>query len=287
LDPDEAGIMDDISRGSTPPDTRFPPVQRPPVPDSPFLSSVYQWQFPDGLDTPIRLPVYYYDNTLMSAAYTASTAMVKALLPSRDMHPVEILPGRCVVIFTAFEYRKTDIHPYNEFSIAFAVTFGRRSVPLWTIGRMAVARCFHAYVWQLPVTTEIARWGGVDLYGYPKFVADIDFAREDTALVCRVGEGGAHILTLRGAKLATTPGKRLRFKTYSLKDGIPLCANIYANPIQYAETVRTRGVSLELGEDHAIARQLRLLGLSKRPLFYQYSPNNELILFAPRNLIDD
>ena len=28
------------------------------------------------------------------------------------------------------------------------------------------------------LTTEIARWGGVELYGFPKFIADIDFNRK-------------------------------------------------------------------------------------------------------------
>lgn len=266
---------------------RFPPVRRPPVPASEFLAGVYQWQFPEGLETPLRLPVYYYDNSLMSAAFTASTAKVRALLPSAEMHPVETVPGRCLAVFTAFEYRETDIHPYNEFSIAFVIRFGKRGLPLWTAGRMALQRCFHVYVWQLPVTTEIARWGGVELYGYPKFVADIDFRREPSAFVCDLSEGGKRILTLRGATPDTSQGKRLRFKTYSLIDGIPLCANVYANPVEYAESIRPRDVALELGREHRVARQLRELELGERPLFYQYSPQNELILFAPRNLIDD
>lgn len=269
------------------PETRLPPVQRPPVPASRFLSGVYQWQFPEGMETPLRLPVYYYDNSLMSAVFTASTTEVRALLPSAEMHPVEIVPGRCLVSFTAFEYRDTDIHPYNEFSIAFVIRFGKRSLPLWSLGRMALQRCFHVYVWQLPVTTEIARWGGVELYGYPKFVADIDFTREPAAFVCNLGEDGKQILTLRGAKRDTSQGKRLRFKTYSLIDDIPLCANVYANPIEYAEAIRPNDVTLELGREHRIARRLRQLELGSRPLLYQYSPRNELILFAPRNLIDD
>jgi len=51
------------------------------------------------------------------AVYTASTRRVRRLLPHPAMNPIEMFPGRCMVAFTAYEYRKTDIGPYNEFSI--------------------------------------------------------------------------------------------------------------------------------------------------------------------------
>ena len=44
---------------------------------------------------------------------------------------------------------------------------------------------------------------------------------------------------------------------------------------------------LSVGEKHPVARQLRELGLSERPLFYNYMPLMEAVLYAPRNLMDD
>ena len=73
---------------------------------------------------------------------------------------------------------------------------------------MMAKRYFTAYVWQLPVTTERARRGGVDMYGYPKFLADISFSREKDALACTLSEGGKNILVLKGQKLQTVPWKR-------------------------------------------------------------------------------
>lgn len=37
-----------------------------------------------------------------------------------------------MVAFTAFDYRDCDIGPYNEFSIAFLITFCNKSTPLFT-----------------------------------------------------------------------------------------------------------------------------------------------------------
>jgi hypothetical protein len=253
-----------------------------------FFKGIIQMEFNvEGFDRVGKLPCFYYDNTAMTAIYTASTDMVRRHLPISAMHPVEVVPGKALVAFTAFEYRRTDIDPYNEFSISFPITFGKKGIPGLTVLSMMARRYFTAYVWQLPVTTEIARKGGVDYYGYPKFLADIDFSHEGHKLVCTLSEGGEKILSLRGKKLKTCLEKVNRFKTYSVKDGVPLVANIYMNPIEFGKSMSRSAAELSIGENHRIARQLRELGLSDKPLFYQYMPVTEAILFGGRNLMDD
>lgn len=269
------------------PRTRAKVTKLPTRQPSEFLKSLVQQELPmEPFDRKGKLPVFYYDNTSMTAVFTASTRKVRELLPDARMHPLELLPGRCVVSFSAFEYRDTDIDPYNEFSIAFLISYDRRPLPTAGLLRGMLNRSFEAYVWKLPVTTEIARWGGVELYGYPKFLADIDFTRTPDSLECSLAENGRQVLTLTGQALKTAPAKRLRYRAYSLKDGLPLCANVYTNPLEYAQSMASGAARLELG-DHPIADQLRALDLSAHPVMYQYSPKNELVLFGPRNLIDD
>jgi len=252
-----------------------------------FLKGVLQWEMTmKDLSLEGKLPVFYYDNTAMTAIYTASAGQVKRLLPLSDMHPVETWPGRALVAFTAFEYRKTDIDPYNEFSISFLITFRKKAVPGITVMSMMARRYFMAYVWQLPVTTERARRGGVDMYGYPKFIADIVFSRENDALVCTLSEGGKNILILKGQKLKTSAEKVNRFKTYSVKDGVPLAANVYMNPIKFGKSASSKAAQLSLGT-HDIAQKLKEINLGTKPLFFQYMPIMEAILFGPRNLMDD
>lgn len=252
-----------------------------------FFQGVIQWDMmtKDGsLDG--RLPVFYYDNTAMTAIYTADTARIRHLLPRPDMHPVEVWKGRALVAFTAFEYRASDIDPYNEFSISFPVTFPKKGTAGLTVLCMMAKRYFTAYVWQLPVTTERARRGGVDMYGYPKFLADIVFKQEGDMLVCTLSEGSQNILTLKGRKLTTSAEKVNRFKTYSIKDGVPLAANVYMNPLQFGKSTSGIAAQLTLG-NHDIAEQLRGINLSKKSLFFQYMPFMEAILYGPRNLMDD
>ena len=58
-------------------------------------------------------------------------------------------------------------------------------------------------------------------------------------------------------------------------NGIPLAANVYQNPLKYAESRDKDSVLLELGVNHPISASLRGIELSPSPLMYQYSPIHE------------
>lgn len=227
-----------------------------------------------------KMPVFYYDNTSFTAMFTASTDRVRPFLPHPDMRPVEVLPGRCLIAFIAFEYRKSDLDPYNEFCIGVGVTFRKGQVPLVTMSSQFLRRSLSAYIWHLPVTTEIARVGGVEYYGYPKFIADIKFHREADRIRCDLAEEGKMILSLSGRTLATGTGKRLEYTTYSIKDGIPLRTRILVDPIEFAQSMSRDAAKLEVGSGHPICEELKSIGLSEKPILYQYCPVTEAILFA-------
>jgi hypothetical protein len=251
-----------------------------------FFKGIMQWELSSGANAG-KVPVFYYDNTAITAVFTASTSRVRQYLPLDRMHPAELYPGRCLVAFTAFEYRRTDINPYNELSISVLISFGSRAIPGVTVAAQFLRRCLTAWVWHLPVTTEIARAGGVDLYGYPKFLADITFERRTDSIACQLSAGSSKVLTLRGKVLPAKRGKVVRYVTYSVKDGIPLAANVYTNQVEYAERRGADAVELEIGSGHPICDELRSIELSATPLLYQFAPVTQAILFAPRNLIDN
>lgn len=227
-----------------------------------------------------KMPVFYYDNTSFTAAFTASTDKVRPFLPHPGMRPVELFPGRCLVVFMAFEYRRTDIDPYNEFCIAVGISFRKSQIPLATMATQLLRRSMSAYIWHLPVTTEIARVGGVDYYGYPKFLADIAFRREPGRIRCDLAEGRKKILSLSGKALPTSKGRNLEYTTYSIKDGALLRTRILVNPIEFSQSMSRDAAKLEIGWEHPICSELKSIELSEKPFLYQYSPMNEAILFA-------
>ena len=71
--------------------------------------------------------------------------------------------GQALVAFGCFQYRKTDIGPYNEVGLAILTTSPQSPVPA-------------LYVVHLPVNTALANRAGHEIWGYNKFVAAIDIA---------------------------------------------------------------------------------------------------------------
>jgi hypothetical protein len=164
---------------------------------------------------------------------------------------------------------------------------GKKGIPGLSILSQMRKKCYSAFVWHLPVTTEIARWGGVELYNYPKFIAGINFTRTTDSIICDLSEKGEHILTLKGPLLKTAPGPVARYKTYPVRQGVPLCGNVYVSHLDYVEKRNPKGVELTLGSGHTICKELAGVDLGEKAVLYQYSADNEAVLFGPRNLIDD
>ena len=246
----------------------------------PFFESVVQQEMTLG-GLKVLVPVFYEDTTSMNAVFTASTERVAELLPHPDLHPVELRRGRCLVSVTALEYRRSGLGPYNEVAIAAPVAFGRRAVRLLDAIAAVVRHAFSLHILHLPVTTEPARIGGVELYGYPKFLADITFTRGERRVVCTLAEGGARILALAGEDLGGYRHKRLHVTTWSMKGGTLLRTAIEFDDLEFAETLRRGAATLEIGSEHRVARQLATLDLDPRPLLFQMSPRGRGILFEP------
>jgi len=209
---------------------------------------------------------------------------VKSLLPDSRMRLIEVVPGRCLAVFTAFEYRATDIGPYNELSIAFPVKL-ERTFPGLDAARQFLSNRYSAYVWQLPVTTEVARRGGIEFYGFPKFLADIEFEDREGHRECRLSEDGVPILSLKGRHLHTKKGPFVEATTYSVMEGITIHAKICTDALEFGQSLKPDAAELTLA-DHPLADALRKLGLSQHPLLYQYCPLTEAILFGGRNLME-
>jgi hypothetical protein len=125
------------------------------------------------------------------------------------------------------------------------------------------------------------------MYGLPKFIADISFKKEKGWIACLLSESNEKILALRGKILPTRRGKISKAVIYSMIDDIPLVANVVVDSIAFAQTRDKQAATLELGNGHTISKTLAGIGLSRKPVAYQYCPITRAILFGARNLMDD
>jgi hypothetical protein len=237
-------------------------------------------------DYDVTLPIFYYDAASFTGIFTAPVSRVRAYMPFPDMTPLEIIPGRSLIGISAFEYRDTDIAPYNELSVAAMVSYPKRQITGISLAGQLLRNSLQIAILSLPVTTERARKGGVEMAGYPKFLADIEFSEKSGRRVCVVSAGGSRLLTFHGKILQTNKGPRTHVKVFNSIQGIPMGANIFMNQLEFAQVFGRGKSGMDIGRGHELCDILSDLQLSKSPLVYQFCPRYEAILFNTKNLMD-
>lgn len=213
----------------------------------------------------VELPVVVRDATSGAATFAVSAATAKSLLPSDELELLEPWPGRALCSIAMIEYRDNDLGAYNEVSIAFFVRpkGAPRGLPfVGTIidfmrGRAAT------YIHHLPVDGAFTCEAGRTIWGFPKTVEEIDFARSEGRARCRLVMGGEHVLTLTLPRGGTRSLPDSTMVTYSYIDGAVHATRFSSG----GEGVgfHLGGAELELGS-HSISEELRGLGLPKRAL---------------------
>jgi hypothetical protein len=239
-----------------------------------FFDGIVQAQKPCR-DTLIPTPTFYQDVMMLSAVFLAPLDRVRALLPSKRLHPFRPTPWHSVVFIGAYEYRECDIGPYNEVMVAIPVSLDH-PLPLFTGLLRKMPAEPDAYIVHLPVTTEIALVGGVEFLALPKFLADIEFEQEGDWVSGRLSEAGEHILTLSVRKGRSQPVPRSRTHPIGVRGGRLLrCLAIQAEG-EGTVSKNAEDVKLELG-NHRISQELRDLHLGRVTLG-EYTPATQLIL---------
>jgi Acetoacetate decarboxylase (ADC) len=252
---------------------------------SPFFDGVAQSEVTIA-GQPAKVPIFYYDGTATQAVFVARLGALRRLMPDPRFCPARLAPGLGAVAITCFEYRDTDIGPYNELAISVVLNepWFLPNLPGLALISSLRRRQLHAWVHHLPVTTEIARAGGVDFYNYPKFIAGIDFDESDEHRTCRLSEGAEHILTLSGKRIATPRSEQFQLFSHLWMDRQPQGSEFKINASEMGVSLSPAAASLQLGERHPIALELAGLLLSRRPIQYQYMLRFEGILYGPEHL---
>lgn len=237
---------------------------------------------------PALAPLFYRDVRMMLGLFAAPLDAVRAVLPSARLRPLRPFTGHGVVAVACFEYRDTDIGPYNEVAVAVAARLDRGPTGPLACLRSVLSRRYRCFVADLPVNTEIALHGGLDWFHYPKTLADIRFEEDRDHRTCTVRdpETGEPIYTFRGRKLATRPvgpheGRRETTEITSWPvDGEKLLrATMLLHEDRRARSLRQDAMTLHCSS-HARARALRDLRPG-RLLAYTWAPDARAILLEP------
>jgi len=217
-----------------------------------------------------KTPFRYSDYSLMGAAFHAPVNSVKRVLPSERLKLVEVAPDTTTIALIATENRVIDdMSPYNEFDVMVPVTYEMGD----NVPGLPGIYCIY-----LPVTTEEALIGGIEIYGYPKFLADISFEEVGEIRRCRVRADGKEILTLEVRK-SPTKMESYDTYTYTVKDGQLIRALLKVQG-QNSTIYVSGGASYILG-DHPISEEIKALGIGSTSVMCRYAPQLKMLLHLP------
>ncbi|QSG11542.1 Acetoacetate decarboxylase [Halapricum desulfuricans] len=200
--------------------------------------------------------------SIVGAVFSADRGAVATLLPA-GLEPIRATRTRAALTVLAVTYDRVGedtIDPYDEVGVLIpAVETGTRTWPYLSGLRRGVS----GYVYTLPVSTEPARAFGVDIWGYPKLVAEIDLRDTGRIRHATVIADGQQIISFEGWRPPTIPA-RLSGYNYTVKDEqllrekTRLSGSVGMWPRGHAE--------LAFGK-HPIGQRLANVAVDERPLY--------------------
>lgn len=237
----------------------------------PFFANVQpQGTVSLGHGKSLPLPIRYFDVLSFGGRFSADEGAVRQALPSPRLVPAQAGPGRSLVILAAYDYRRCDLGPYREFGAW---------IPVVDRGDGASGRT-GVYCHLLPLTSEEGLIGGIDGWGFPKFIADIEIEETGNRLGCRVSVNDRAVVTLEMELGPPVPTPEpVEIDIYTVKnDEILRCRVASA----WNDGVRgdSGGATLRLGT-HPRAEALRRLDITPESIDHWYEPGRRLILFGP------
>lgn len=208
----------------------------------------------------VELPIRYYRSDCFLGVFSADADAVAARLPSDELAPVRLSGHRTALGVVAYNYIETGVGAYGEIGVAAMCTFGGPTVPVLPALLETRWPRFGAFVLHLPVTTRLARAAGREVWGYPKFVADMAFDLQPERQRVELREGGTDLLRLEVGRRGRIVRDNRPLVTYTAKDGDLIRTQVASRAVYQMCVGRPNG-HLELG-DHPLADELRALDLS-------------------------
>lgn len=236
-------------------------------------------------------PNFYYQNSRVTAVYTADLDALRALIPAQvleQVQPLQIWPGRGVVALTAYTYRYCDNDSYNEVALSIVTNKpGSSNLGPLTLWGQTRSKDLWGYVLKLPVNTELAKVRGVVGYNLPKWLTPIDYRETDNSVLVQITDSatGKPDVTLETARLGDLSSDA-ELVTNSFTNlghnGQLAYGYAVARQLSHASSTDADTVKLTL-TDGSLSTFIKSLGLGKL-LKYEYVPEFQGALYAPQPL---
>ena len=236
-------------------------------------------------------PNFYYQNSRVTAVYTADLDALRALMPPEvlaTVHPLQIWPGRGLIAFTAYTYEHCDNDAYNEVAVSIITNKpGKANLGPFTLIGQSMSGDFWGYVLKLPVNTELARVRGVVGYNLPKWLTGIDRKEDAQSVVYDITDSqtGKVDVSFKAKKLDNlSRDVDIVTSSFTNLDHQGQLAYGYAvsRQLSHGSSRDADSVTLTLS-DGSLSNYLRAMKLGKM-MKYEYVPEFQSALYAPKPL---
>ena len=230
------------------------------------MQVIEQRTLSDG--TEVALPIRYIDDRCLAATFLTDLERASKVLEGTGLQPVPQEDGKAVVVYMTWEYRQTDIGPYNEVGLTILSVANGDPAPA-------------IYVADLPVTTEAANRAGQEIWGYNKFVTEIEVKGEGKQFSSIVHDPQSGLIaSLAGTRGGSVPVAPTDIQSFSL-----LQQQVIKTLVQVPTPWHASGgdgFRMTIGDStHRMANNLRALGLDGAiPALVQYADPFQSLLFA-------
>lgn len=211
----------------------------------------------------IDLPIRYWRTDCFMGVFAADYGAILDLLPSTRLQPVRLSGGRAAVAVVAYNYLETGVGPYGEIGISPLCTLDRTAPPVLGLAE-GYRQGSAGFVAHLPVTARVAREAGRQVWGYPKFVADMAFVLSPERQSVILSEDGQEILRLEVRRAGHVALEQAPLSTFTVRDDRLIRTTIPTRG-HVATTLGSGGGELAFGT-HPLAHSLTELGLSTTPV---------------------
>ena len=210
----------------------------------------------------VALPVHVRAATQASATWSVDAAAAQAIIEPSGLTVARGRRGRATCSVAVVDYLDNDLGTYHEVAVAFAV-MPHDAGPAWRSDPRRPTTLIH----RLPVDGDFTCAAGREIWGFPKWVTQIDLRRHGRSTECVLRDDGEVVLALQVAPGGLPlPASPLEMTAYSHLDGV-LRRTPWSTTSRGAH-LRPGGAVLELGGPHPMADELRTLGVHRRsPLF--------------------
>ncbi|KAB0507617.1 acetoacetate decarboxylase (ADC) [Pseudomonas moorei] len=237
-------------------------------------------------------PNFYYQNSRVTAVYTADLDRLRALMPPEVLaavQPLQVWPGRGLIAFTAYTYEHCDNDAYNEVAVSIITNKpGKTNLgPITLIGQ-SMSEDFWGYVLKLPVNTELARVRGVVGYNLPKWLTGIDRKEDAQSVIYDITDSqtGKLDVSFTAKKLEKlSRDEDIVTSSFTNLDHQGQLAYGYAvsRQLSHGSSRDADAATLTLGNG-SLSNYLRSLKLGKM-MKYEYVPEFQSALYAPKPLV--